>query len=89
MFNGEFFYNKTGLTQYNRSSHAYCFFFQFFSRIVKKHSRGNKKTFFDNIDLLQIICAYCQINDSQNTRQVEFDKLISYVKVKNEYDFYF
>ena len=30
---------------------------------------------------MQIICAYCQINDSQNQRQVEFDKFVSYVKV--------
>lgn len=41
------------------------------------------KSFFDNIDLLQIICAYCQINDPNSTKQAEFDKLISYVKVKN------
>ena len=46
-----------------------------------KIGRVNKKSFFDNIDLLQIICAYCQINDSQNARQVEFDKLVSYMKV--------
>ena len=44
--------------------------------------RVNKKSFFENVDLLQIICAYCLINDSQNARQVEFDKLISYVKVR-------
>jgi hypothetical protein len=43
--------------------------------------RVNKKAFLENIDLLQIISAYCQINDATSTNQLEFDKLISYVKV--------
>jgi hypothetical protein len=44
--------------------------------------RVNKKAFFENIDLLQMISAYCQINDPTSTKQSEFDKLISYVKVR-------
>ena len=30
-----------------------------------------------------MVCAYCQINDAKTTKQVEFDKLISYVKLMN------
>ena len=31
--------------------------------------------------MIQIISAYCQINDSKYTKKAEFDKLISYLKV--------
>jgi hypothetical protein len=43
--------------------------------------RNNKKLFFENIDLIQIVAAYCQISDPQSTKHLEFDKLASYVKV--------
>ncbi len=40
--------------------------------------------FYDYVDLIQIITAYCQINDPQQSKQIEFDKLISYIKVLNQ-----
>lgn len=43
--------------------------------------RSNEKAFFDSIDLIQIIAAYCQIGDAKLTNSNEYDKLIAYVKV--------
>ena len=35
----------------------------------------------ENIDLIQVIAAYCQITDSQSSRISEFEKLSSFLKV--------
>ena len=52
--------------------------------------RNNKKLFYDYLDFIQIVSAYCQISDPQSSKQIEFDKLISYVKVnKKLYIIYF
>lgn len=48
---------------------------------MKNGLKGNKKAFYQNIDLIQMVSAYCQINDAKCTKQLEFDKLISYTKV--------
>ncbi|CAF0750297.1 unnamed protein product [Brachionus calyciflorus] len=48
---------------------------------IRNGIKSNKKAFAENLDLLQIITAYCQINDAQSTKQQEFDKLMSFVKV--------
>lgn len=49
------------------------------SFIIKK--RNNSKQVLENIDLIQIISAYCQISDQQSTKYLEFDKLASLAKV--------
>lgn len=35
----------------------------------------------ENIDLIQVIAAYCQITDSQNSRLLEFEKISTFVKL--------
>lgn len=48
---------------------------------MKNAFKVNKKAFYENIDLIQIVSAYCQINDSKSTKSIEFEKIISYTKV--------
>lgn len=50
---------------------------------MKNGLRVNKKAFIENIDLLQIISAYCQIHDASSTKQLEFEKLTTYIKVSS------
>ncbi|RNA41962.1 sec1 family domain-containing 2 [Brachionus plicatilis] len=47
---------------------------------IRNGIKTNKKAFMEHLDLVQIICAYCQISDSQIPRQQSFDKLISFSK---------
>lgn len=43
--------------------------------------RANERVLLENFYLIQVIMAYCQVNDSLSAQQREFDKLVSYIKV--------
>ena len=43
--------------------------------------RVNERVWLENIDLVQVIMAYCQISDNLSARQREFDKLVGFIKV--------
>jgi len=36
---------------------------------------------YESLDLVQVIIAYCQVNDNLSVQQREFEKLIAYIKV--------
>lgn len=46
--------------------------------------RNDTKSIIENIDLIQIISAYCQISDQKSTKHLEFDKIASFVKVMTQ-----